>query len=862
MNVNRMTLLASAVAAALSLGMSSVQAVQRVPVSAAESTNLWFVEFNGAPTSEGARLSTVQSEKASFRKAAVAAGVKYKLRRSFDSLFNGISIEITPSERARLARLPGIKAMYPVMVVKAPEVQKGSGATTPEMITALAMTGADLAQNKLGLTGQGIKVGIIDSGIDIDHPDLGGGGTPGGTAFPTTRVAYGYDFVGDAFNADPASAAYNPVPMPDANPDDCGGHGSHVAGIVGANGALKGVAPDVTFGAYRVFGCAGSTTSDIIIEAMERALADGMQVVNQSLGASFQWPEYPTAKAANRLVNKGVVMVASIGNSGTSGLYAAGAPGVGAKVIGVASYDNSHYLLREAKIAGDAQPFGFADATGAPAAPISGTTPLARTGTVASTADACAALPADSLTGKIALIRRGTCSFYTKASFAAAAGASGVILYNNVPGLQFVTVAGTPAITIPVVTVSDTTGAMLDSRIAAGDVSLSWTDGQGSYPNTVSGGLISSFSSYGLAADLSLKPNIGAPGGNIISTYPLEAGAYATLSGTSMSSPNVAGSVALLLQAKPGLSAENVKVRLQNWADPKNWSGNAGLGYLDFVHRQGAGMVDVVQSVKEQTSVTPSELSLGESQVGPVTRTLTLSNQRNVEVTFALGHVAALATGPSTYTPAATADAATVAFSSNSVTVPAKGKATVDVTITAPAAQVDRGIYGGYLTATSSVDGKAMRVPYAGYKGDYQAIPVLTSGGYGFPWLTQLVGGFYENRPSGAAYTLVGDDYPIMLMHLDHHSAKIKIKAINATTGKVKGLVSVDQLLPRNSTSTGFFTFSWDGSTLAKEDGGAPVVQPNGDYVLEVSVLKALGDPANAAHWEVWTSPMVTLARP
>jgi subtilisin family serine protease len=98
------------------------------------------------------------------------------------------------------------------------------------------------------------------------------------------------------------------VPSPDDNPDDCQGHGTHVAGIVGANGGgIVGVAPQVQLGAYRVFGCAGSTTSDIIIAALERALADGMQVINQSLGAARQWPQYPSAQASSRLARKGVV---------------------------------------------------------------------------------------------------------------------------------------------------------------------------------------------------------------------------------------------------------------------------------------------------------------------------------------------------------------------------------------------------------------------------------------------------------------------------------------------------------------------------------------------------------------------------
>ena len=165
----------------------------------------------------------------------------------------------------------------------------------------------------LGYRGNGVKVGIFDSGIDVDHPDL--------------RVVGGVDLVGDGNGL-----------------DDCNGHGTHVAGIVGANGTVKGVAPGVTFGAYRVFGCAGSTTSDIMVEAMERALADDMDVLNMSIGSSFQWPQYPTAQAADRLVNKGMVVVASIGNSGTSGLYAAGAPGVEAALVRGAEHAHEHLL--------------------------------------------------------------------------------------------------------------------------------------------------------------------------------------------------------------------------------------------------------------------------------------------------------------------------------------------------------------------------------------------------------------------------------------------------------------------------------------------------------------------------------------
>ena len=862
----RLTLVASAVSAALSLLAASAYANQAVPAKSAEAApNLWFVEFAGAPVADGRLAAAVKADEAEFLREASSKQIKFKKRNTFTNLFNGVSIEATPAERAKIAKMASVKAMYPVMVINAPKVEKTDGGTVPDMGSALGMTGADIAQNSLGLTGAGIKVGVIDTGIDLDHPAFGGGGTNGGTPFAGhPRVKYGYDFVGDAFNADPASPAYNPVATPDANPDDCGGHGTHVAGIIGGNSAadsFKGVAPNVTLGAYRVFGCAGSTTSDIILAAMERAKADGMQVVNQSLGASFQWPQYPTAQAADRLVRDGVVMVASIGNSGTSGLYAAGAPGVGKDVIGVASYDNVGLKLRTFTVSGDPLTAGYQDATAAPTAPTSGTFPMGRTGTTASTADACNTAPpaAGSLTGQVALIRRGACSFFEKALNAQNAGAAGVVIYNNVAGHFGGTVAGASPITIPVVTVSDVLGADMNNRIAAGATSMTWSANSGTFPN-VTGNLISSFSSWGLAADLSLKPDIGAPGGLIVSSYPLELGGYANLSGTSMSSPHTAGGVALLLEARPTLKASQVRDRLQNSADPKVWSGNPSTGFLDATHRQGAGMLDIVQAVQTKALVTPGKLALGESQAGAQTRTLTVKNTSRSAVTYDVSHVGALASGPNTFTVGMFNTPATVAFSATTVTVPARGTATVNVTVTAPAGLADKGIYGGYVVLTAQGEGgETLRVPYTGFKGDYQSIQVLTPTANGFPWLAQLVGTSYQNRPTGGTYSMGGSDVPYLLMHFDHHARAVRVTVKETATGKNWYTAISDDYLPRNSTATGFFAFNWDGTTVKKN--GTVLTVPNGTYTLDVSVLKALGDSTNEADWEMWASPTVTIQR-
>jgi minor extracellular serine protease Vpr len=846
------------------------QETQSVPAIDAENGTLWFVELATPPTADGASLAQVRNDKAAFRQAARNAGARFEERRAFDVLFNGFSVRAERQDLAKLANLPGVRAVYPVEVIHAPPATSGSG-SAPDMEAAVKMTGADVVQNALGFTGKGVKVAVMDTGIDLEHPDFGGTGENGDAVLPSGRIVAGWDFVGDDFNADSSSPAYHPNAKPDAIPDDCGGHGTHVAGIVGANGRIKGVAPEVSFGAYRVFGCAGSTTSDIMIAAMERAYADGMQVLNMSIGSRAQWPQYPTGAAATRLVNKGMVVVASAGNNGPGGgapdgLWAGGAPGVGQKVISVASFDNTHATKPAFTVTPDGQGIGYNQATGAPTAPQEGSLPLAQTGTPTAADDACAPLTG-SYAGQAVLVRRGTCGFHVKALNAQNAGAAAVVLYNNVAGEISPTVAGTPAITIPVVAVTASDGTLLSGRITAGATTMTWTAGVAKVPMTT-GGLISGFSSFGLSPDLALKPNLGAPGGQIYSTIPLEQGEYGPNSGTSMAAPHVAGAVALLLQAKPSTPSNGVLARLQNSADPAKWSGNPSLGFLDNVHRQGAGMLDIAATIQAPTLVEPSQLALGESEAGPQTRTLTIRNEGSSAQTYALSHASALATGPntgaSTFAPSGTFDTpATVAFSAAQVTVPAGGSATVDVTITAPAGLVAGGIYGGYVVLTPAGDGNAVRVPFAGFKGDYQSTVVLTPTANGFPWLAKLAGTSFARQADHAVWTLSGGDVPYILMHLDHQARRIRLEAIDAVTGASWYTISDEQYVGRNTSRTGFFTWTWDGRTYrgGGRNGPTEILVPDGEYKVKVSVLKALGDDSNPAHWETWTSPVITIKR-
>ena len=411
-----LVLVASVFALAVPATMAGADGVQELATQTTasssemkyEGTRAWFAELSGSA--------------AQFRSQAKEAKLEYKERFAFSRLWNGVSVEVSSSQLDELEGLASVKALFPVLTVPAPQM---SPVSEPELITAIGMTGADIAQTDLGFTGDGIKVAVMDTGIDYDNPAFAGDGVTrqNSNVFPTSRVVAGFDFVGDAFNASGTGAAL--VPNPDPLPDDCNGHGSHVAGIVGADGtvngeAVLGVAPDVTFGAYRVFGCVGSTTADIMIAAMERALDDDMDILNMSIGSAFQtWPQYPTAAASDELVDRGMVVVTSIGNSGVDGVLSASAPGVGNKVIGTASFDNIKATLSfaSAQNAGGSLSIGYLPASSAPLPPTSGTFPIVKPNAVGPVppgvlpaADGCTAVPAGTYTGMIVLVRRGTCT--------------------------------------------------------------------------------------------------------------------------------------------------------------------------------------------------------------------------------------------------------------------------------------------------------------------------------------------------------------------------------------------------------------------------------------------------------------------
>ncbi|WP_281964962.1 cell wall-binding repeat-containing protein [Serinicoccus marinus] len=851
----------------------------------------YFVQLAGPSTSAGGSLASIESQRDRFLADVDATGVELEVRSEFGTLWNGLSVKADEESLLELAASDAVEAIFPVGVIDAPERPEDTQ-IDPELFTAISMTGADIVQSELGYDGTGVKVGIIDTGIDYDHPDFGGNGSPGSTTFPTEKVAFGHDFVGDDYNADPgAGDAYQPKPFPDADPDDCQGHGTHVAGITGADGEVTGVAPGVTLGAYRVFGCDGSTDADIMLHAMEQTLTDEMDVVNLSIGSAFSaWKEYPTAQATDALAREGVVVVASIGNSGASGLHSIGAPGVGEDTIGVGSVDNTSY---EANFFLDEEDNEVPYTVGSPAPepPTSGEDTVVAVHAPGTTeAQACGTDPFSAeeqavIEGNWVMIQRGSCSFYEKALNGQEAGATGVMLYNNVGGSINPSLAGEEDIEVPVVMVTQADGERLaaDALATEGHV-VTWTEGSTSVPNPT-GGLISSFSSIGTMANTTVKPDLSAPGGQIYSTYPLEAQPYATLSGTSMASPHVAGAAALMLEADPDLGVEEVKLKLQNSSMqlPLNIAPAAGL---ELVHRQGAGMIQVDDSILAQATIEPGLVQLGQQLAGETsTQTVTLTNTSDAEQVYAVEHTPAVATSGTANDFGYYLAPADVAVAP-SVVVPAGASVEVPMTITSPSIDGEMGpIFGGYVTFSTGEGEEAdsYSVAYGGHAADLQETEVLADMVDAEGNVTQELpalgaiaqcglylgyqcvedGGTYGFVDEGYTFSMEQDDAPQFLVHFEHQARRMEWEVFAAeddgSKGESLGTVAELDYLARSASRNGFTAYPWDGMMI--DENGAKVRVPDGDYVMEIVVTKAKAwNDDREAQTETWDSPVFGIA--
>ncbi|KIO28454.1 hypothetical protein M407DRAFT_22349, partial [Tulasnella calospora MUT 4182] len=428
----------------------------------------------------------------------------WNLRKQFSGdIFSGASVQVSsPSDLVELASVSNVVAIYPVYLRWAPK-WTSSPAPDPsnlpaDVMSSHVMSGIDKLQAQ-GYTGKGIKVAVIDSGVDYNLPALGGGFGPG------KKVYTGYDFVGDAFTGSNL--------QPDSDPyDNCYGHGTAVASIIAGNPDstynFTGVAPDAKIAAYRVFSCSGTSTDEIVVQAILKAYQDGNDIINLSLTDRSGWSESVLSVVADRVAKMGKIVTAAAGNNQAYGTWSASAPGTGNNVIDVASVDASKYTLQTIDVIG----------TDYPNIPYLKQTPLNISGQrpiwVPSDVYACSkitsGLPSNGLAQYIVVVSRGNCAFATKIANLKAVGAVNMLVYNTAPGYEFVDLTG-----INGALISQADGQYLVSEFQAKNDNLLLSfhpDQPVTVDNLYTAGLISDFTSWGPTNEMGFKPNVAAVG--------------------------------------------------------------------------------------------------------------------------------------------------------------------------------------------------------------------------------------------------------------------------------------------------------------------------------------------------------------
>ncbi|KAH9484870.1 Minor extracellular protease vpr [Psilocybe cubensis] len=815
--------------------------------------------------------------------------VEFEVTKEFDTegIFVGASVVL--NDVAAIENTPGIKAIRPVRSFKIPQLAKKhvlTGKDDPQLppnpLSTHLLTGVDKLHAQ-GIKGAGIKIGILDTGIDYNHPTLGGG------IGKDRLVIGGYDFVGDEYDG-------RNTPVPDSDPlDECQGHGTHVAGIISAlpgnDFNIAGVAYEAKINAYRVFGCVGSVTEDVLVDALIRGYKDGNDVLNLSLGGADGWAASSSAVVSSRLANLGIIVAIAAGNDGEEGSWYSSSPGNAHDAISVASIENTVVPLQTATVHGVTHDPITYFAT-LPFA-VDGILPVYATSNDTTIADdACTRLPDSTpdLSDKIVIVRRGTCSFVQKLNNIAAKGAKVALIYDNGTGFAGISVGNFKATLIQAAD-----GEFLVQQFASGvPVALSFPQSGGSinFPNA-RGGLVSTFSTYGPSNDFHFKPAIAAPGGNIISTMPLALGGFAVLSGTSMATPFVAGVSGLLLSAKgksPAV-AKSARTLFETTASKVPSSLTDGDPWHTAT-QTGAGLIQAYNAIHAQTIVSPGELILNDTANFKGLHTFTVRNTGKSAKQYRLNHSpagTALTIRPGTIFPATgpvplSTKAASVSIVPSSFTL-RPGQSQTVIASFRPPTGLDAStypVYSGFIDVVSGSEN--YHVSYLGLLGSLKNKQVVdnTDAFFGFK-LPAVLDATGDIQTAATNYTFVDGDFPSVLWRLVFGTPALRIDLVDPAINLVPTLGA------RGFRGGPFFTFphknkagsyarvkvvgslaSFDYITRLNE-GSDPysllnieepvfangTAVPSGAYRILLRALRVTGDATRQEDYESWLSPVI-----
>ncbi|WP_442598547.1 S8 family serine peptidase [Neobacillus sp. D3-1R] len=539
----------------------------------------------------------LESQRENYKKWLAKQLPQVEVVTEYAVTYNGIGLKLNGATLEEISRGPGV-------------VNKGYSATYHKaMSTSTGLINAAPVWTALGgqaNAGAGIKVGVIDSGIDFKHPFLqpnDGMQAPEGFPKGDTRFTSEKVIVAKVFHQEPWQTA-----------EAVESHGTHVSGtIAGKSGTmpplgnkpLSGVAPGAYLGNYNVFpGQVEDAKSLFIAKAVEEAVKDGMDVLNLSLGGTPHKGADLLDMTVNAAVDAGVVVAISAGNEGP-GNYTVGSPGTAEKVITVAATTNS----RSFAMFLDSEAFDGGK-TVATTGSGGGTVTEKIKGEYALWSDvaggdklACTPVSGTPLEGKLAVIQRGACTFTEKINNAAAAGAEAVIIY-QLDGVDEPIPMSSDGASIPAVMIGNSAGQTLvhwtGDRTVTVDPNLSEV---AAVPN-----LLANFSSWGPTPNYTLKPDVAAPGVNIYSS--VVGGDYELYQGTSMASPHVAGAAATLLAVHPDWSPAEVKAALMGTAHDVAGSVLPDTDEKDPL-KVGAGLIDLGRAMNTPAMAFPSSLSFG-----------------------------------------------------------------------------------------------------------------------------------------------------------------------------------------------------------------------------------------------------------
>ncbi|KYK60776.1 hypothetical protein DCS_01914 [Drechmeria coniospora] len=730
--------------------------------------------------------------------------------------------------------------------------------TTLDTYSPHVMTQIDKLRAK-GYTGKGVRIAILDSGIDYTHSALG-------RCFgPRCLVSFGTDFVGDDYNGKNS-------PKPDDDPmDNCDGHGTHVAGIIAAKPnkfGFTGVVPDATLGAYRILGCKGHVTSDVVIAAVNQALKDKADIINLS-----------------RIVEQGVPIIVAAGNMGRMGLFAPSLPADAKGVISVATIDNAvtPIFLFQAKYTVDgADDVEFGYIPGIPSAWNGASLDVyAASVDTAAVDGGCGKLLSDEtpdLTNMVVVLRSAeACNLLTWATNAKAKGARYILTYPASGGMDSIL---PPQDALPGIVASGTVSKeMAETWIEAVKsgkrVTLTMpSPGRSNIykttiPNDATGGALRLSTSWGPTWGMDMKPQIGGPGGNILSTTSMANGGYEIWSGSSMACPIVTGIVALVAQVRHTFDPVLINNLLSSTAKPRLF--NDGTRFHDYyapTAQQGAGLVQAYDAAFATTLLEPSALSFNDTDHFVESLNITISNTGNTSVTYQLSNVPAItmyafdreANELARFPNEAVRAAAGMRFSQDLITLGPGSSASVQVQPTPPSGLDAKRLafWSGWI-AVNGTGAPSLSIPYQGLTGSLHNTTVLKPRNV---WVACSNDTEYVGVKANVTFTLPNSDdmntsstavLPAIVARLTLGSLRLKAHVLPVTSlpedqpadrwrhqtiGEPFGF-------PVEYTSRKFLPYRWDGKLESGE------YAPEGQYTVVVRALRIFGNANRTADWDV-----------